>query len=142
MGAGASGNKANDGVLRNETEEDFGELRLNVVRNFTRTIFNTLDKDNSGSIDKTEFKLIFAKMGIPFRDLDNVVNRELALVDADGDGNLTYEEYFNAIVKNVCDFEGENFDEETLRTHFRTISDEKYDALIENIAKKFADAAV
>ncbi|XP_069123846.1 calcyphosin-like protein isoform X2 [Argopecten irradians] len=111
----------------------FEELRIGLQRygilmseNFLKSLFNTLDRDNSGGIDFQEFmKALRPPMN---QGRINVVNETFDLLDADHDGLLKIEDLKVRFSDNVkCHpkfLSGEWTEEETLRSFLDTIDDQ------------------
>ena len=56
-----------------------------------RGCFRAFDKDDSGTIDKHEVGAVFKEIGKTMTDAD--LTRCQQLMDADGDGQVNYEEF-------------------------------------------------
>ncbi|GAB4821098.1 hypothetical protein N2152v2_008144 [Parachlorella kessleri] len=56
-----------------------------------RQVFNSIDRDNNGRIDASEFELALDELGLPA--CYNYTRELLEQYDKDGDGEITYEEF-------------------------------------------------
>jgi hypothetical protein len=64
-----------------------------------RSVFDSFDADNSGTIDSSELQKIFAKFG---HTLSNVeVRAMLEVADADGSGEVDFEEFQSIVASNL-----------------------------------------
>ena len=70
-----------------EAEEERAEGKLQELRR----LFNEIDTDGSGAIDKDELRAMLIKLGKPSSDA--MLERAMAAMDPDGDGEITFDEF-------------------------------------------------
>ncbi|MEO3976614.1 EF-hand domain-containing protein [Streptomyces sp. CAU 1734] len=64
-----------------------------------RTAFKRYDLDGDGLITAAEYKSVMAQLG-DFRVTEAVAEAVIRTKDANGDGRLTFEEFWDALNKN------------------------------------------
>lgn len=68
-------------------EEERAEGKLQELRR----LFNEIDNDGSGAIDKDELRAMLVKLGKPSSDA--MLERAIAAMDPDGDGEIDFDEF-------------------------------------------------
>ena len=91
--------------VNNSKAIDFTEFLLatvnhkkNVSQERMSTVFKMFDKDHSGTIDKNEIKEFFYMSGA---ENDEFVNNLIVEVDQNGDGEISYQEFKDVMIKAI-----------------------------------------
>jgi len=82
-------------MMQERLLEKLGDLNDKDLAANIQGLFNEIDLDGSGEIDKYEFNEALLKLGVTLkpRDLDNLVKE----VDEDGSGTISFEEFMSMI---------------------------------------------
>merc|ERR1719247_252815 len=70
---------------------------LDEERRLIEKVFSIVDKDNSGTIDTKELEEMFRLFGIDTHFLSTAVNRIMANVDKDHDGQISPQEFYKLL---------------------------------------------
>ena len=93
---GAKSSKRRDPSIVTQTD-DVHSLRFQYVKDNTRDIFNAIDSDKSGFLDKNEILAFYKKIGIGNKFAENDVED----IDEDSDGRVR-QEHRNASNFNIA----------------------------------------
>jgi len=70
-----------------------------------RLVFNCFDDDGNGVLDKNEFKLAATRFSSQKDDIESFCNRVFAACDKNGDGQVSYREFYDWVTHNQEEFE-------------------------------------
>lgn len=99
-----------------------GERRLDELYILIRPLFDAVNTSQSGYIETNELRSFWLKTGTSEEFVDYEVSEYMAKWDADGDGRLSFEEYYN-MMRVPREYEGTP---EDLETYFNTLDSREF----------------
>ena len=83
--------------IRKTLNEEIATLREEIHRvNYQiaiENLFNTVDIDNSGFVDKDEIAKVLVASGVPYKSIDSAVPRIMEKADENNDGKMSKAEF-------------------------------------------------
>lgn len=91
-----------------ESDGTEGKKRLAQIREVASTLFNAIDTDGDGSIDRTELKAFYKKLDVSEEWVNALVDSKFKDADENNDDKISSIEYLHLILKSGCNFDGDS----------------------------------
>lgn len=120
-----------------------GSARFDEVKDFIRQIFDAIDDDGNGYIEKSELRSLFKKQcqEASEEEVDAAVEIEFGEEDANGDGRLDYDEYTARTLIVLFRYKGSAANQSAIEAHLNKIDPMDFAACIQRLSWRLEDAA-
>ena len=103
-----------------------GESRLEAIKSKINRLFDAIDRDHNGFVDKNELIVLYNKMDAPIAFIKTMADDELNDCDVDGDRKLSQREYEDHILKDMYGFTGDKSKVQELQQYFDNMTESDF----------------